>query len=205
VVDILRDVTKDIGGTKAVAAHRWRLFVALPVPSASALAIHASLAPHRRAFPAARWIDPERYHMTLRFLGSMDPAVVASLEEAVRECADTGQPFLVAAGRGGGARGRSEVAWLDLLDGRAQMVALADRLDGLLPPTVRAGLPPSRPTPHLTVARRAPRALGEGLREERLGVIRVSWTVDRVVLFRSYTGTPAGSRYEALTAARLAG
>lgn len=198
----LRAVTRHVGGPDTAA--RWRLFVALPVPGPSAAAIHAGLAPYRAAFPEARWIDPAGYHVTLRFLGAMDPRIVESLAAVVRDCGGTGRPFQVAVGRGGGAHGRSEVAWLDLLDGRAQVVALADRLDGLLPVAVRAGLPPSRPAPHLTVARRAPRALAEALRDARLAAIRVPWTADRLALFRSHTGTPAGSRYEALAEARLA-
>ncbi len=195
-------MTRDVGGLDTAA--RWRLFIALPVPAASAAAIHAGLATCRAAFPDARWIDPGWYHVTLRFLGSLDAGIVDRLADVAHDCAGGSQPFEVATGRGGGARGRSEVAWLELLDGRAKVVALADRLDGLLPPEVRAGLRPSRPAPHLTVARRAPRALGEALRDERLGAIRVPWTVDRLALFRSHTGTPAGSRYEALTEAQLA-
>lgn len=186
------------------AAARWRLVLALPVPAASAAAIHAGLAPHREAFPAARWIEPERYHLTLRFLGATDPSLVEALEAALRDSAAATAPFEVTTGRGDGSRGRSEAAWLELGEGRASVVALADRLDAHLPPEATTRLPTSRPAPHLTIARRAPRELGEALRDERLGAVRVSWTADRVVLFRSWTGTPAGSTYRALAEARLA-
>ena len=194
-------MTRDVGGLDPAA--RWRLFLALPVPAASAATIQAGLVAPRDAFPEARWIEPTRYHVTLRFLGAVDPSVVDALTAALDACGATNEPFEVSLGRGGGTRGRSDVAWLEVLDGRDRIVALADRLDALLPPAVRGGLRPSRPAPHLTIARRASLGLIEAIREHGLGV-PVRWTADRLVLFRSYTGTTAGSTYEPLAEARLA-
>ena len=128
---------------------------------------------------------------------------VDALSAALDACGATNEPFEVSLGRGGGTRGRSDAAWLEVLDGRDRIVALADRLDALLPPAVRGGLRPSRPAPHLTIARRASLGLIEAIREHGLGV-PVRWTADRLVLFRSYTGTTAGSTYEPLAEARLA-
>jgi RNA 2',3'-cyclic 3'-phosphodiesterase len=45
-----------------------RLFTGLEVPSQVA----ASLALFRGGLPGARWIDPENYHITLRFIGDID-------------------------------------------------------------------------------------------------------------------------------------
>lgn len=193
-------MTRDLDATRAVAD--LRLFVALPVPAAAAAAIHDALAAHRATHPQARWLDPRMYHVTLRFLGQADGSLLPSLADAVAGCAATTGPFAVTAGRGGGARGRSEVAWLDILDGRDRIDALADRLDGLLPATLRARLRPGRPAPHLTVARRAPAELAVALARDGASV---PWVADRVVLFRSHTGTPAGSRYEPLVEAPLGG
>ena len=60
-----------------------RLFTGLEIPSALA----QSLAVLRGGLPGARWIDPENYHMTLRFIGDVDDAVaheVASVLGRVR-------------------------------------------------------------------------------------------------------------------------
>jgi len=38
-----------------------------------------------------------------------------------------------------------------------------------------------------------------------LGVVRATWVADRLTLFRSHTGTPAGSRYEPVAEAALHG
>lgn len=196
----LGGVTRDARGTEAA---RWRLFVALPVPEAGAIAIHEALAAHRRRHPEARWLAPTLYHVTLRFLGPVDTAIVPALGEAVERCASDSAPFPVTVGRGGGASGRSEVAWLGLLAGHAQVIECADRLDALLPPELRSALRPTRPAPHVTIARRAPVSLAQALRGETLGAIRITWTADRVVLFRSHTGTPTGSSYEPIAEASL--
>jgi 2'-5' RNA ligase len=55
----------------------------------------------------------------------------------------------------------------------------------------------------VTIARRADRELIDALASRTLGDIVVEWQVDRVVLYRSHTGTPAGSSYEPLAEVRL--
>src|SRR5262245_64117524 len=64
-----------------------RLFTGLEIPSA----IGESLSTLRGGLPGARWIDPENYHVTLRFIGDVDDAMaheVASVLGRVRR-----QPF----------------------------------------------------------------------------------------------------------------
>lgn len=62
-----------------------RLFTALEVPRDAAL----SLSLLRGGLPAARWIDPENYHITLRFIGDVDTRtadeIVAGLDRIARE------------------------------------------------------------------------------------------------------------------------
>jgi len=45
-----------------------RLFTALEIPASVAL----SLSMLRGGLPGARWVDPENYHITLRFIGDID-------------------------------------------------------------------------------------------------------------------------------------
>ena len=48
-----------------------RLFTGLEIPSTLA----ESLSMLRGGIPGARWIDPENYHLTLRFIGDVDDAL----------------------------------------------------------------------------------------------------------------------------------
>ena len=45
-----------------------RLFTGIEIPADIGLALSA----YRGGLPGARWIDPEHYHMTLRFIGDID-------------------------------------------------------------------------------------------------------------------------------------
>ena len=57
-----------------------RLFTALEIPPD----IGQALAMMRGGLPGARWIDPENYHLTLRFIGDIDSALardIASVSE----------------------------------------------------------------------------------------------------------------------------
>ena len=48
-----------------------RLFTGLEIPQE----IGHSLSSLRGGLPGARWIDPENYHVTLRFIGDIDPYI----------------------------------------------------------------------------------------------------------------------------------
>src|SRR5579863_2553937 len=52
-----------------------RLFTGLEIPPAVA----QSLAMMRGGLPGARWIEPENYHLTLRFIGDIDDALAREI------------------------------------------------------------------------------------------------------------------------------
>jgi 2'-5' RNA ligase len=48
-----------------------RLFTGVEIPSQ----VGQALASLRGGLPGARWVDPENYHLTLRFIGDVDDAI----------------------------------------------------------------------------------------------------------------------------------
>jgi 2'-5' RNA ligase len=52
-----------------------RLFTAIEIPAE----IGRSLSLLRGGIPGARWIDPENYHLTLRFIGDIDDAMAREI------------------------------------------------------------------------------------------------------------------------------
>jgi 2'-5' RNA ligase len=95
------------------------------------------------------------------------------------------------------------VAWLGLSAGADELIELATTVAEGCPTDLTTGPPPRRtPSAHVTVARKADEALVRALREQALGALRTSWTVDRLQLVRSHL-EPDGARYETLHEATL--
>ncbi len=176
---------------------RWRLFIGHPVPAAAREALDANLRPYRAVAPHVRWTRPESWHLTLLFLGSVEPERVRELVDLTEQVALRWAPYRVRAASGGGRISRGEgVAWLALDEGAGRLIELAAALAERCPTDVTLGPPPRRtPSAHLTIARRADEAVIDALRRQAHGPLAVSWSVDRLGLVRSHLG-PAGARYE---------
>lgn len=100
----------------------WRLFVAVPLPDTLRADLAEQVAAlHADAPDGIRWVDPESWHLTLAFLGDMDPARVPALTAALRE-AVAPIPAFTASIRGIGAFPRpssARVIWLGVDGGEA--------------------------------------------------------------------------------------
>ncbi len=172
-----------------------RLFVAVEIPDEVRAAVEAAAAPWRDRFPRGRWVPRENQHVTMKFLGSTWPRLLAWVRESVAAAAEASVPFATRA-TGLGAfpsAGRARVLWAGLEDAGEAMAAIATELDEALR---REFAPEKRAfTPHLTVARFDPPVALEGLGEARLRT--EGFRVDRLTLFRSHLRRPA-PRYEVL-------
>ena len=104
----------------------------------------------RAGLTGARWIDPENYHMTLRFLGDVDGTTARDFAHSLGDIAAS--PFelrLDALGSFGGRKPRAifaAVAPSNALELLQRAHERAARAAGLL-------LEPRNYTPHVTVAR----------------------------------------------------
>jgi RNA 2',3'-cyclic 3'-phosphodiesterase len=91
-----------------------RLFLALNFTEAERERIHAAGAPLRDANIPVRWFPPDRYHLTLKFLGDVRPDRLEGLERAVARVAAATRAFpLTVCGFGAFPTiRRPEVVWL---------------------------------------------------------------------------------------------
>ena len=174
------------------------------MPDDARARLQRQLAPYRRAHPGVRWTQPQTWHLTLLFIGSVARERVAQLEALVDDVAREVVAYEIAIERGGGRPGqRGGVAWLGATHGARSLIETASLLAERCPPDIAGGSPPKRtPSAHLTVVRAADRAVIEALRIGSLGQHRASWTVDRIDLVRSHLG-PDGARYETVHRATL--
>lgn len=164
-----------------------RLFTGLEIPED----IGHSLSSLRGGLPGARWVDPENYHVTLRFIGDIDGVAaneIASMLFSVRR-----KPFevkLQGLSSFGGKKPRAVVASVVPCRPLMELQAELERL------MQRVGLDPEgrKFTPHVTLAR-----LRDASNRDVADYLSVrgyfpsrSFTVDRFVLFSSRASVGGG-------------
>jgi len=165
--------------------------------------VHDTLGPRSGQL---RWVPPANLHVTVKFLGAIDPSLTVAIRDALRPVAATTRTFRVRA-RGLGAFPDTtgpKVLWLGseadsgLLDGLAAAVDTA--LLGI-------GLPREKRKfhAHVTLARvKDPAALGLPAIFEQVGPTDCGDSpVSELVVYRSET-KPSGAEYEALERIPLA-
>ena len=168
-----------------------RLFIGIPVDGRVREALEGFLAPVRLP---GRLVPPDKWHLTLRFLGDTSQATLQRLRERLRATA-FGSSFEIAFDALGAfpRPARASVLWLGVSEGADRLAALASIVEAAVR---NAGFAAeSRPfSSHLTLSRLQPPrdvrplidsvpAFGERMR------------VAEVTLFRSHLGR-GPSRYE---------
>jgi 2'-5' RNA ligase len=144
-----------------------------------------------RGLPGApRWGVPERWHLTLLFLGTVPEECVGPLVTAAGPAVAAAPPMALRLAGGGrfGSLRRPQVAWAGLDGDVAPLVALAARLAD----AARALRLPveDRPfRPHLTLGRWRPGQPADGTLTDRLAGYRGPvWPVTEVRLWESHLG-----------------
>ena len=132
-----------------------RLFVAAELPRGAREGVGALLADLARAVPEVRWVRIASVHLTLKFLGEMDPPRAAALPAALvppaRACADC-LPIRIRGVRTFGSRGNPRVVLLGVEEDDPSLARLAAAIDEAAAPLGIAR--ETRPfRPHLTLAR----------------------------------------------------
>lgn len=164
-----------------------RLFTGIEIPAA----IGQQLAMLRGGLPGARWIDPQNYHLTLRFLGDIDDTVAHEAASALglirRASFDLRFDGVTSFG---GRKPRAVVAETSASPALMELQAEQERL------MQRIGLAPEgrKYTPHVTLARlreSSSRQVADYLAAR--GLFRTpDFPVERFVLFSSRNSTGGG-------------
>jgi len=192
---------------------RLRLFVAIELPDAWKDALGRLQDDMRRALARdpslkdlrLRWVRPENAHLTLKFLGEVEPERLAAIERALAGAVPGPPGVELGLLRAGSFHDRRapRVIWVSLRAGDA-LRQLAERVETWL---AAAGFPRDRRSfaPHLTLAR-LPEQVPPRLRERAAEITTACplssvppFRVEFVSLMRSHLG-PEGSRYERLGA-----
>jgi 2'-5' RNA ligase len=164
-----------------------RLFTGLEIPKE----IGQSLAMLRGGLPGARWVDPENYHITLRFIGDIDDRLaqdIASMLDGVKR-----RSFDVRFGGLAAFGGRKPRAIVVAVEPIQPLVELQSEMERLMQ---RLGLEPEgrKFTPHVTLARlrdASSRDVADYL-STRGALFGSSFKVSRFVLFSARASVGGG-------------
>ena len=179
----------------------WRCFVAVPLGDDVRAALGAAVEGWRARDDLAglRWAHPGGWHLTLAFLGAVDPGQVPAIEAAMTATAARHSPWRARTGGLGGfpSAARARVTWYGVADPESRMAILATDLHGALGLDVRG---PFRAHVTLARGRRDPVDLRTWIAATSApeGELRV----DRLELMRSHLGG-GPARYETLATAAL--
>ena len=190
----------------------WRTFVALELPSR----VRRRLVSLKDEVPSrwrrhVRWVGPSEIHLTLKFLGEVEPSHLVDVAVLLRDAAGESSEFDLRLGETGAfpTPRRPNTLWVGF-DGEVQrLVRLQARVEGSMG---YAGFDVDRWRfhPHVTIGRlrRGPsgymfRQIGNSWLDARLPERGLDVHVRHITLFRSHLG-PGGARYEPLFTAPVA-
>ena len=129
-----------------------RAFIAVTIDTQVVREISDAMIQLRRALPEVRWVTPEQIHLTVKFLGDIEPSQVEPIANALEQALKLFPQFTINA-KGLGvfpAARHPRVLWVGL-EG-AELIKLAADVEAALEPI--GFLPEARSfQPHLTIGR----------------------------------------------------
>ena len=160
--------------------------------------------------PSVRLVPAHNLHLTLVFIGAIDPAREGAIGAAMAHAAAQIPPFQLRINGTLAAVGNRRRLIAAAVDGEVDRLALLRRR--VQESLAEIGFPPAeaRFRPHLTVARLRPRATARERdqiwrqAESRLAGVRLEFRVDELALYRSRLRAD-GASYTRLRRARIGG
>jgi 2'-5' RNA ligase len=174
-----------------------RVFVAAPLPPEIRFALAERLG---ELIIPGKLVPPENWHITLRFLDTVDRVTYERYLAALDPVGETAFPIALEGLGAFPSPRKATVFWAGVGKGSTQLALINEEAEEA---ALAAGLSPEeRPFhPHLTLSRIRPPADVRDLMDEDL---ELSWRCERLVVYRSHT-TRDGARYEPLDSLNLIG
>lgn len=180
-----------------------RTFVAINLPHVERTRLHEALEPLRARDLPVRWLPPESFHITLKFLGDTESGAVSEVANVLAAAAVRRTPLDLTLGGVGAfpTLRRANIVWVGASQ-EPELMALQKQLE---PALSRLGFPREhRPyRPHITVGRARSDARALDI-ERYVGLVDYEAVVrvESVELMQSHQSS-RGSTYETLLTRRL--
>jgi 2'-5' RNA ligase len=179
----------------------WRSFFAVELSAEIAAGVRRIQGELTEHTAGVRWVRPEGIHLTLKFLGEVDPDLIEGIVRKAAELVHGLGPFTVGIRGGGGfpSAKNPRVIWIGVEDPKGILKQLQAQVEGGMEELgfTKEG---RAYTPHLTVGRLRS-GKGRGTVAQALDAIRASdlgsMEVREIILFRSHL-KPTGAEYTKL-------
>jgi len=187
-------------------ADKIRTFICIEIPDEIISLLGAVRQQLRGMCRSARWVRPEGIHLTLKFLGAVEPEQVEAIDHAVRLSVAGTAPFPLVLGRPGAFPNlrRPRVLYFSLRDPSNRLIGCQRAIEASLDPL---GFAPEKRSfsPHLTLARiKVPgEAASLSSNFEQINSKAVEFEVNEVVIKKSDL-RPTGAVYSTLRRVGLA-
>ena len=179
----------------------WRSFFAVELSAEIAVGVRKIQGALKERATGVRWVRPEGIHLTLKFLGEVEPDRIEGIVHKAEEVIQGVNPFSVRIRGGGGfpAAKNPRVIWIGVEDHSGMLKQLQTRIEAGM---AELGFTQEKRgfTPHLTVGRLRS---GKGSKTvaQAIDAIKTSdlgsMEVREIILFRSLL-MPAGAVYTKL-------
>ena len=183
-----------------------RSFIAIELPAAVIALLDRVQQELKALGLKARWVRPQSIHLTLKFLGNIDCAVIDEIDRAMAEAAGEYAPFTLTVGGIGFFPGirRPRVVWIGLGGATAVLLNLQGNLADRL---AAVGFAKEKRSfkAHLTVGR-IRQAVNPNILDQAIQAYSVignlKFSADRIILFKSDL-KPSGAVYSHLKQVEL--
>ena len=151
-----------------------------------------------RPLSKIRWVKYGQFHITLKFLGELEPGIIAQVKDSLTPL-KTFKPFTIELSYIGAFPNLNtpRVIWLSGDKGARELTQLSRQVNDVLYEEVDLAKDEKRFKPHLTLARVKDERLTEELIRKLGEVKNFSWVCDELFLMRSEL-TPKGPIYTEL-------
>jgi 2'-5' RNA ligase len=154
----------------------------------------------KRLSGSITWVKPDAMHLTLKFLGDIEPSSVASIRDTMQSVLAAEQPFIVHTEKFGifPHSGPPRVLWVGLREERPCLVRIHEALEQGLE-KLKIAKEDKEYSLHITLARVKGKINGniEKMLQEYANISLGSCQVENVILFQSVL-QPSGSVYTPL-------
>ncbi len=131
-----------------------RTFIAVDIPDDAKMALDELCAGFRRSGCRVSWVRAKNLHLTVKFIGELDPERIPELSAALKEAIKGhGKQLVSLQGLGGFPNtGKPRVLWVGAEQGKDWFVELAKKIDKAC---AKLGVKreKKKPSPHLTIGR----------------------------------------------------